>query len=511
MQNKNVFAAIIGVGNYEDRGIANLPTYRMDLAMIGTALENGLKVPADNIRTVGGEDNNGYVTTTALAHVMADFRSKLGSEDIFIFYFSGHGRDKNIIFSNGQVELQSVIDFINKLPARSKLVILDCCYSGNFTSSGARTMHFEELMTDFAGKGIAVLASSAADEVARLGPGGNHSMFTGALSTAINQSKKVHEGNVSLSDIYDETMFFVNAWNRNNPDKKQQPIFRSSLGGTIYFQVQEYHPYRQMEMQYNAETYRLIRVKPLSSGIVKRLAAFVITESGKEALPAITKEVAEKIKYAEVYVSEASEKKFEGYPARVIWVYFGHDESDIVNSLHFAYTIWAADKEMERKFFRENRNASVSDGIYVYDNTSYSVVKKMQQPTKSREDFIEDSRKLLALIVSLAEKFIYDLQEVANRMFTIEEMRERYGDWIREVNRRYIQLSDEDVAPDDLHDWAEAIIELAGQVSDMSLFLENSRDGGRIGEREQWLIKHSIKHYHESMEKLKRIEDDIEF
>lgn len=85
MQNKNVYAVIIGVGNYEEKGIANLPTYRMDLAMIGTALEAGLKVPSDNIRIVAGEDYNGYVSTTALAHAIADFKSTLGSEDVFVF------------------------------------------------------------------------------------------------------------------------------------------------------------------------------------------------------------------------------------------------------------------------------------------------------------------------------------------------------------------------------------------------------------------------------------------
>ena len=511
MQNKNVFAVMIGVGDYEGIGIANLPAYRMDLAMLGTALENGLKVPPDNIRIVAGEGHNGYVTTTALAHAIADFKSKLGSEDIFIFYFSGHGRDRNIIFSNGQVELQSVIDFIGRLPARSKVVILDCCCSGSFSGSGARSMRFEELVSDFAGKGIAVMASSAADEAARLGPDGNHSMFTGALSAAISLNRKMHEGKVSLNDIYEETMFFVNAWNKKNPGKEQKPVFRSSIGGTLYFRAQEYHPYHPMQVRYETEAYRLVRVKPLSSGMTKRLAAFVITECGKDSLPAIAKEIAERIKYAEVYESEAGERRFEGSPARAIWVYYGRDESDIINSLHFAYTIWAADDETRRKYFRENKCAAVMAGIYVFENSSYDLLKKMQQPAKSREAFIADHRRLLAMIISLAEEFVYDLQEVANGTCTMEEMQERYGDWIRTVNRRFIQLSDEDVPPDDLHDWSEAIYELACRVSDMSLLLENRRGEGQVGEHEQWLIKNAVKRYHEAMENLRSSFTDFSF
>ena len=42
IQNRNVYAVLVGVGDYEEMGIAGLPTYRMDLAMIGSALEAGL-------------------------------------------------------------------------------------------------------------------------------------------------------------------------------------------------------------------------------------------------------------------------------------------------------------------------------------------------------------------------------------------------------------------------------------------------------------------------------------
>ncbi len=251
--NNNVFAVIIGVGDYEKMGMANLSTYKMDISMMLMGLRSGLKVPDDNIRILAGEDNNGNVTTTALAYAIADFDSKLGSEDVFIFYFSGHGREKNIIFSNGQVELQSIIDYIEKIPAKSRLVILDCCYSGNFEGSGARIMHFDDAVSDFAGKGIAVLASSAADEVSRLGLDGKSSMFTGALASNMILRLKPHKGKVSLDDIYDGTMELVKSWNNNNPGKEQQPIFRSSIGGTIYFQIEEYHPYRQMEVQYDEE------------------------------------------------------------------------------------------------------------------------------------------------------------------------------------------------------------------------------------------------------------------
>ena len=64
MENKSVYALLIGVGDYEKMNIANLPTYRMDLSLLATSLLAGLKVPKDNLRIMAGADNNGYVTTT---------------------------------------------------------------------------------------------------------------------------------------------------------------------------------------------------------------------------------------------------------------------------------------------------------------------------------------------------------------------------------------------------------------------------------------------------------------
>lgn len=71
----------------------------------------------------------------------------------------------------------------------------------------------------FAGHGIAVYASSSDDEVSRLGPNGNHSMFTGALSSAIISPSIVHKGQIALEDIYRETQRLVQAWNNKIPER----------------------------------------------------------------------------------------------------------------------------------------------------------------------------------------------------------------------------------------------------------------------------------------------------
>lgn len=504
---------LIGVGDYTKMNTGNLPTYKMDLALLGTALSFKLKVPKENMRLMLGDDNNGYVSATDLARAISGYKILLGKEDTFIFYFSGHGSGKSLIFSDGQVELQSLIDFVEKLPAKNKIIILDCCYSGDFTTAGAREMKLEESIADFAGHGIAIMASSAANEKSRLGPDGNVSLYTSLLSTSIIENKKIYKGMLSLTDINDEVQKMMKGWNKKNPDKVQHPIFRSSMGGTIYFPVEEYRPYQQKQFYRKTKSYTIVSVKPLSSGSYKRLCAFVVPKSEVEIeeMARITKEVAKMIRYKRIYSSKASENHFGWSPARAIWCHFGKDETDIINHNHFAYTIWAADDEMRKLYFGERKNSQVYKGIYIWENDSYEMIKKIQVPTVTRSEFIEMNKKLLVSIVSLAEKFIVDMQEVANQIISIEEMQSKYGDWIKEVKIQYLELTDLDVAPIDLHDWSAEIESLAGRISDMSLLLKNDKGNGVIGERELWLINHAIDRYNESLEKLKKIEENIIF
>ena len=201
----------------------------------------------------------------------------------------------------------------------------------------------------------------------------------------------------------------------------------------------------------------------------------------------------------------------EGMEEDVVWCYFGADEGDILNSLHYAYTIWTATEEMRSKYYGRNAAAVVCDGVYVFRNTSYDLLKRIQAPTKTREEFVRDVKKLLALIVSNAESFVYDLQEVKNRTRTMAEMRALYYPWIGRVKSLYIKLSDEDIAPNDLHDWAEAIYDLAGWATDLAILFEGKCGDERASAlndhaEKSILIDHTIRRYHEAIERVRQTE-----
>lgn len=514
MKESNVYALLMSVGDYEALGLKNLPTYKGDPALLGTSLTLGLNVPQDHIRIVTGEERPGFVRTATFARAIGEMKSQLSHDDTFILYFSGHGKthpsptpsraaSTSIVLSDGEIELQSVVDYMDRIPAGAKILILDCCYSGGFQGAGPRKLEWDSEISEFAGKGIAVIASSSADEMARTGPGGEFSVFTIMLAHSIIQGHAPLQEKVSLADIYASMMEMMGRWNIENPGKQQHPVFRSSMGGTIYFPLRESsspsdtardHSAQAQETPHRAAwDYRIHSFKPLDNAMEKRIAVFIVVEESAASphnLSQMTKEIAKQV---------PSEQD-------VIWCYFGYDAGDIRRGLHVAYTIWCRDDALRAKYYRNNRNASVVEGIYLFQNNSYTILKDMQRPVKAREVIEADYKKLLALIVTEAEKLVYDLQEVRNRTMPIEQMRASYGSWIGKVKGLYIQLSEEEAAPDDLYDWTEAILDLAGWVVDLAILFEGNRTGNAaLGDNERWLIDHSIRRYHEAVEKLKNM------
>ena len=83
----------------------------------------------------------------------------------------------------------------------------------------------------------------------------------------------------------------------------------------------------------------------------------------------------------------------------------------------------------------------------------------------------------------------------------MKEMKASFRDWAADVKRLFFKLSDADPAPAERIKWAEAILELAGWVTDLALFMEEAGTDGGLGEH--WMIKHAIGRYYQSLEQLR--------
>ncbi len=497
-----IYALLVSVGDYPEQGMGSLPCFQSDLEAISGALSEGLKVDRDNMRILGQDGN---VSARSFARAIAEFGTLLQEEDTFLFYFSGHGKRKGLIFSDGSVTIESIVDYIDRLNARSKVVLLDCCYSGSAQISSVMDMTFEESIAAFAGKGIAVMASSSPDSRSWISDDGKHSLYTAILRNAILSRRGIRAGKIALSDINAEIRYLMAKWNQMHPDRQQHPVYRDSMVGTIFFQVEEYHPYVTQKITLETASYILQSVKPLSSGRQKRLAAFVITKTGDDSeLPKITREIAGQIKNSDVYSSRQSELRFRGKTADAIWCYFGHDETDLIRSNHYAYTIWAEKPEMKKLYFRENRNAEIVDGIYIFWNSSYGIVKELQKTDTPDEKIIADYRTLENLLVGKAEEFRMALNEAENGVLRFEDLQNDYRSWINEVKKLYYKLTDIPPAPITSSKWSDAVIDLAGWVVDLAVFLEKNKTLEAAGD--WWMIQQTFRRYEQSLDILAHME-----
>ena len=513
-----VYALLLGIEDYSGLSMPDLKSASADLNLMRTALKKHLKIQGENIR-IPGEEGDGTVRAQDLALSMASFQRLLKREDVLIFYFSGHGNGKSLFFSDAPVSLQSVIDFIDGMEIKSALVILDCCRAGDFSVPEGIFTDLEEGLSSFAGRGTAVMASSAADQKSRLtGPGGA-SIFTSALTEAMGERRLVRRGRISLQDLFDETAFYVSLWNRRHPEKAQHPVFRRAMGGTLFFPVEDAPEEGKKPLSFETPSCTVVSLKSMNASDVRRFCAFVIPKgrgaespAGEErgpvpetdkALAAMTREVVMHLLRMPEESLCPGEKRLKGSRTGAVWCYFAGDERDIAESLYFAVCIWAGSPEMKRRYYREDNYSHVADGILVQRNISYSMLKKMQKREMTRESCLSEYGKLLAGIVCMAEAFIRDLQEAENGLVSLKDLKERCGPWANKVRAMYIRLSDAERPPRDLYEWTEGICGLAGWVLDLSLYLEKE---SLEEERDRWLIRNALRHYYESLEALAGLE-----
>ena len=59
------------------------------------------------------------------------------------------------------------------------------------------------------------------------------------------------------------------------------------------------------------------------------------------------------------------------------------------------------------------------------------------------------------------------------------------------------------IAPIDLHDWAEANIQLANTIYDLSLFYNKNNLKNWSSDNRHWLVQNTIERYEEDLERLK--------
>lgn len=191
-------AILIGTSDFQrDDRLPNLPAVRNNLTDLFTALTNrrtGIISP-EYCTVVDSPDSPGSFMTR-LERVANQ------AEDLLLVYYSEHGirhETKNILYltvhqSNPDslrgtaVPFDDVRDVIENSPARTKLLILDCCYSGMALGSMSDGGVDQR---EIAISGTPVLTSSPRNKISHSPPGERNTAFTSALLSLLVKGSRM--------------------------------------------------------------------------------------------------------------------------------------------------------------------------------------------------------------------------------------------------------------------------------------------------------------------------------
>ncbi len=208
-------ALIIGVQTYSSP-LGNLPCTLEDAkGLAGILKDKGrCAYPPEQVTLLSDSraDRDGILMA------LDDLAKDTDADSTVVIYFSGHGGKKDggyyfCPYKFNSTALQETAisgpefkDKIAAIPARKKLILLDCCHAGGI-GSGIKGDGFtkasvppEAIELFQQGKGCLVIASSAEDEFSYVGK--TYSIFTGALIEALSgKGVSRKDGYVRVSDL----------------------------------------------------------------------------------------------------------------------------------------------------------------------------------------------------------------------------------------------------------------------------------------------------------------------
>lgn len=133
-------ALLVGITEYDALQWERLPYCASDAVRVGEALEStGMLAPESVILVDGG------ATRDALVRAFERAAEVVGPNDVFFFFFSGHGGqlpsddpmerdglDETLVMHDGQIRDDEFGDLLLNVDSRLSIVVLDACYSGGF-------------------------------------------------------------------------------------------------------------------------------------------------------------------------------------------------------------------------------------------------------------------------------------------------------------------------------------------------------------------------------------------
>lgn len=219
-------ALCVGINYYEDGGcLKGCVKDAMD--MVNTLQRNGDGTANFEAISLIARDEDTAISKPKLRIQLR----KLFESDVetALFYFSGHGAvddyggylcTSDVMSGDDGFAMSDLMDLVAKSPARNKIIILDCCFSGALANcqklgKDNRMVNFCELPEN-----TTIISACTDNSVAYEG------LFTPLVIDALRGGAMDMIGEVSLSGVYSYVDRALGAW-------YQRPVFKANIKNSI--------------------------------------------------------------------------------------------------------------------------------------------------------------------------------------------------------------------------------------------------------------------------------------
>ena len=219
---------IIGTSRYTSDKLSDLPVVSRtiaDLAAVLTDATYGV-VPKTHC-TVSLDEGD-------IRWLGAQLRSAAAAaEDLFLVYYTGHGligarrHDLYLALTGSEweapefnsLEYDKLRATVMDSPAATKIIILDCCFSGR-TITDAMADPAAEVFSQIEVEGTYVLASAPPNEVSLYVPNEDYTAFTGRLLQLLRDGVAGGPDLLTVDELYRRLLIMMKAQNLPQPQKR---------------------------------------------------------------------------------------------------------------------------------------------------------------------------------------------------------------------------------------------------------------------------------------------------
>jgi uncharacterized protein (TIGR02145 family) len=201
----NIYVVIVGVGKYNNKN--NLKYTKDDAYKVGMFYKSpeGGSIPDENMSLLLDQD----ATRENVLNSMNTLFSKAQSNDMIIFYFSGHGSKSAFLLCNftgdeNVLEHKEIKEIFQNSKAKYKVCIADACYSGNLKKKkdANNSDEYYDSFDNVKG-GFALFMSSSEVEVSIEPDGKRQGVFSYYLIKGLKGSANINgDSKVTIKELY---------------------------------------------------------------------------------------------------------------------------------------------------------------------------------------------------------------------------------------------------------------------------------------------------------------------